>query len=211
MPRRESLPSQRRGCRHHLGDPRNDGNPRCCSTRRRRRWICRYSTVCPEQRRRHRSCARNRLCARESNRQLSGLPQDRTGHKRPRMPTRGPRRRGRREDVLTTPPSRLPTSSTGLLLVQNAGEVDRSATACWGTLGGANTVPLVISDCEFVEPSAGTMITLYLDDPKPEGRCWTSPEVSASSPRTAVRSRSAPTERFSASKAGAACKRRSIA
>jgi hypothetical protein len=59
----------------------------------------------------------------------------------------------------------------GLLLVQSAGDVDRSATACWGTLGDANTVPLVISDCEFVEPSKGTLITLYLDDPKPQGRC----------------------------------------
>lgn len=59
----------------------------------------------------------------------------------------------------------------GLLLLQSAGNVARDATACWGTLGEANTVPLVISDCEFVDPSAGVTVTLYLDDPKPEGRC----------------------------------------
>ena len=63
----------------------------------------------------------------------------------------------------------------GLLLTQSAGDVDRTATARWGTLKDANTVPLVISDCEFRSPSAGDLITLYLDDPKPQSGCSSLP------------------------------------
>jgi Flp pilus assembly protein TadG len=63
----------------------------------------------------------------------------------------------------------------GLLLAQSAGDVNRSATARWGTLKAANTVPLVIADCEFREPSAGETVTLYLDDPKPQSGCSSLP------------------------------------
>ncbi len=63
----------------------------------------------------------------------------------------------------------------GLLLAQSAGAVDRSATARWGTLGVANTVPLVIADCEFRSPDVGEVVTLYLDDPKPQTGCSSLP------------------------------------
>jgi len=63
----------------------------------------------------------------------------------------------------------------GLLLAQSAGDVDRSATARWGTLSRANTVPLVIADCEFRAPATGTIVTLYLDDPKPQSGCSSLP------------------------------------
>jgi hypothetical protein len=63
----------------------------------------------------------------------------------------------------------------GLLLIQSAGAVNRSATARWGPLGVANTVPLVIADCEFRAPSAGETVTLYLDDPKPQSGCSSLP------------------------------------
>ena len=69
------------------------------------------------------------------------------------------------------------TKPVGKIFVQPAGEVDRSATAVWGTLGGASTLPIVISDCEF-DPSMleGTAdITLYLDDPKPQSGCSSLP------------------------------------
>lgn len=66
-------------------------------------------------------------------------------------------------------------SVDGLLLAQSAGDVNRSATARWGTLKTANTVPLVISDCEFRAPSVGETITLYLDDPKPQSGCSSLP------------------------------------
>lgn len=51
------------------------------------------------------------------------------------------------------------------------GDVDRSATAAWGTLAEANTLPLVIADCEFGSPTSGVEITIYLDDPKPQTGC----------------------------------------
>jgi Flp pilus assembly protein TadG len=63
----------------------------------------------------------------------------------------------------------------GLLLAQSAGDVNRSATARWGTLKTANTVPLVISDCEFRAPDVGETVTLYLDDPKPQSGCSSLP------------------------------------
>lgn len=65
----------------------------------------------------------------------------------------------------------------GLLLARNAGSVDRSATARWGTLSQANTVPLVISDCEFDQArlDGDTDIILYLDDPKPQSGCSSLP------------------------------------
>lgn len=55
--------------------------------------------------------------------------------------------------------------------------VTRSATARWGTLGGATTVPIVISDCEFSQAllDGTTDITLYLDDTKPQSGCSSLP------------------------------------
>lgn len=63
----------------------------------------------------------------------------------------------------------------GLLLAVSAGDVSRSATARWGTLSQANTVPIVIADCEFRSPSIGETVTLYLDDPKPQTGCSSLP------------------------------------
>lgn len=66
----------------------------------------------------------------------------------------------------------------GLFLPKTtAGAVDRSATAIWGTLGGATTIPLVISDCEFSEALlfGNDNITLYLDDTKPQSGCSSLP------------------------------------
>ena len=63
----------------------------------------------------------------------------------------------------------------GLLLKQSAGSVNRKATARWGTLSEANTIPLVIADCEFRSPAFGETITLYLDDPKPQTGCSSLP------------------------------------
>ena len=65
----------------------------------------------------------------------------------------------------------------GLLLQQSAGNVDRSATARWGTLSAANVLPIVISDCEFSQALlAGTAdIVLYLDDTTPQTGCSSLP------------------------------------
>lgn len=68
----------------------------------------------------------------------------------------------------------------GLFLQQTAGSVNRSATAKWGTLGQATTVPITISDCEFTQAlPAGSPptnnITLYLDDTKPQTGCSSLP------------------------------------
>jgi hypothetical protein len=65
----------------------------------------------------------------------------------------------------------------GLLLAQSAGDVSRSATARWGTLGQATTLPIVISDCEFspLILDGGQDITIYLDDAKPQSGCSSLP------------------------------------
>jgi hypothetical protein len=65
----------------------------------------------------------------------------------------------------------------GLLLAQSAGAVNRSATARWGTLARANTVPIVIADCEFspLILDGGKDITIYLDDTKPQSGCSSLP------------------------------------
>lgn len=65
----------------------------------------------------------------------------------------------------------------GLLLSVTAGDVDRSATAKWGTLNTANTLPIVMSDCEFDEArlNGDTDITFYLDDTKPQSGCSSLP------------------------------------
>ena len=58
-----------------------------------------------------------------------------------------------------------------------AGAVDRTATAKWGTLGTATTVPLIIPDCEFSHAllDGTTDITFYLDDAKPQSGCSSLP------------------------------------
>ena len=65
----------------------------------------------------------------------------------------------------------------GLLLAQSAGDVERRATARWGTLIRATTVPIVISDCEFspLILAGGADITIYLDDTKPQSGCSSLP------------------------------------
>lgn len=65
----------------------------------------------------------------------------------------------------------------GLLMDSNAGEVDRAATAKWGTLGTASTLPMTISNCEFNEALLdGTLdIVIYLDDSKPQSGCSSLP------------------------------------
>jgi Flp pilus assembly protein TadG len=61
----------------------------------------------------------------------------------------------------------------GLFLQQSAGGVDRTATARWGTIAGANVLPIVIADCEWDRALLdGTSdITLTLDHPRPGGNC----------------------------------------
>ncbi len=56
-------------------------------------------------------------------------------------------------------------------------DVTRSATANWGTLGGASTLPIAISSCEFTQALlAGTTdIIIYLDDTKPQSGCSSLP------------------------------------
>ncbi|CAN5475352.1 hypothetical protein BH23ACT3_BH23ACT3_01160 [soil metagenome] len=65
----------------------------------------------------------------------------------------------------------------GLFLNRNTGTVERSATARWGTLGAATTLPITISNCEFSEAllDGNTDIVLYLDDPKPQSGCSSLP------------------------------------
>lgn len=65
----------------------------------------------------------------------------------------------------------------GLLLSRDAHTVTRSATAKWGTLGTATTVPIVISNCEFSKAllDGTTDIVLYLDDAKPQSGCSSLP------------------------------------
>jgi Flp pilus assembly protein TadG len=65
----------------------------------------------------------------------------------------------------------------GLLLSRDAHTVTRSATAKWGTLSKATTVPIVISNCEFSKALLdGTAdIVIYLDDAKPQSGCSSLP------------------------------------
>jgi Flp pilus assembly protein TadG len=67
--------------------------------------------------------------------------------------------------------------SIGFHFAPGGGNVTRSGTAKWGTVGAADTVPIVISDCEFSAALlAGTAnITLYLDDAKPQSGCASLP------------------------------------
>jgi Flp pilus assembly protein TadG len=65
----------------------------------------------------------------------------------------------------------------GLLLAQSAGDVNRSATAKWGTLTQAQTVPLVIAKCEFDKfpIDEGTDILVHLPDTKRSSGCSSGP------------------------------------
>jgi Flp pilus assembly protein TadG len=73
------------------------------------------------------------------------------------------------------------TMSKGITFIFRPGggnaTVTRSATARWGTLGRATTVPIVISNCEFSQAllDGTTDITLYLDDAKPQSGCSSLP------------------------------------
>jgi Putative Flp pilus-assembly TadE/G-like len=55
--------------------------------------------------------------------------------------------------------------------------VTRSATASWGSIGAATTVPITISNCEFSQAllDGTTDIILYLDDAKPQSGCSSLP------------------------------------
>ena len=55
--------------------------------------------------------------------------------------------------------------------------VTKSATAKWGTIGSATTIPITISNCEFSQAllDGTTDITLYVDDPKPQSGCSSLP------------------------------------
>lgn len=89
----------------------------------------------------------------------------------------GPACGGPLEDCSNHATIRVTDDVDGLLLAQSAGSVGRTATACWGTLSQAETVPLVISDCE-INPDLledGTNITIYLDDTKPQTGCISLP------------------------------------
>jgi hypothetical protein len=67
--------------------------------------------------------------------------------------------------------------NAGLLLDSDAHTVSRSATAKWGGIGTASTVPIVIANCEFSQAllDGTTDIVLYLDDPKPQSGCSSLP------------------------------------
>jgi hypothetical protein len=51
--------------------------------------------------------------------------------------------------------------------------IDRRATAKWGTVAGANVLPITIASCEWslARLDGNTDITLYLDDPKVDSGC----------------------------------------
>ncbi|HZX56983.1 MAG TPA: pilus assembly protein TadG-related protein [Ilumatobacteraceae bacterium] len=55
--------------------------------------------------------------------------------------------------------------------------VTRSATAKWGTIGAATTIPMTISNCEFSQAllDGTTDIVVYVDDPKPQSGCSSLP------------------------------------
>ena len=58
-----------------------------------------------------------------------------------------------------------------------AGAVQRSATAIWGTLSGATTLPIVIAACEWAKfpVDASTDITVHLPDTKKQTGCASGP------------------------------------
>ncbi len=134
-------------------------------TRHRRRAVCRRSSLGAEQRRRHRSRGRHRLRShRRPDRRLLAVPQGRPDHHRPGV------RQSARPTITVDQGRRRPAPRAECAAPSTGAPRPR-----WGTLSEANTVPLVIADCEFRAPSAGETITLYLDDPKPQTGCSSLP------------------------------------
>ncbi len=83
----------------------------------------------------------------------------------------------------------------GLLLAQSAGDVNRSATARWGTLSTGEHRPARHRGLRVpCDPTIGETVTLYLTSTTPSRRVAVrrSPEGSASSTSPSVRCRSAP-------------------
>lgn len=62
-------------------------------------------------------------------------------------------------------------------LSQSAGEVRRSATARWGTLVAATTIPITIAKCELPKapPGSTTEIVIHLPDTKTQTGCASGP------------------------------------
>jgi hypothetical protein len=62
-------------------------------------------------------------------------------------------------------------------LNQSAGVVRRSATARWGTLGQATTLPITIAECELPKapPGSSTEIIIHLPDTKTQTGCFSGP------------------------------------
>jgi Flp pilus assembly protein TadG len=65
----------------------------------------------------------------------------------------------------------------GLFLTQSAGTVDRSATAKWGTLAKATTLPIVVAVCEWAKfpVEASKQVTIHLPDTKKQTGCFSGP------------------------------------
>jgi Flp pilus assembly protein TadG len=65
----------------------------------------------------------------------------------------------------------------GLFLQQSAGAVDRTATARWGTLETATTIPIVVAKCEWYKqpPSSSNEIIIHLPDTKKQTGCASGP------------------------------------
>lgn len=104
---------------------------------------------------------------------LSGAPiADYTPYRKPGQAISAPACGDGEASIIVTTPV-----NEGLFLHRNAGTVTREAGARWGTLAGANTLPLVISSCEFSEAllEGSSDIILYLDDPKPQSGCSSLP------------------------------------
>ncbi len=94
---------------------------------------------------------------------------------RPMVPAKRSTRRRAAAATATITVTR--TDRRRLFLPAADGDVTRSATAKWGTLGTATTVPLIISNCEFSQAllDGTTDITFYLDDAKPQSGCSSLP------------------------------------
>lgn len=67
--------------------------------------------------------------------------------------------------------------AVSFVFATGGGTVTRSATAKWGTVGMATTLPITISNCEFTQALLdGTAdIVIYLDDAKPQSGCSSLP------------------------------------
>ncbi len=67
--------------------------------------------------------------------------------------------------------------AVSFVFASGGGTVTRSATAKWGTLGTATTLPITISNCEFTQALlvGTTDIIIYLDDAKPQTGCSSLP------------------------------------